>query len=443
MGKNNRKRRAAKAHKRSRQPPPSARARRRPWSPGADPSSSGFADRLVAAVYAEGAGDHAAVRRLLPLLDDHPARAAAVDAAALLEAQVARCWDQGWQPADLARLVDRDLGALDAVVLRSVIAAHAATYEALGTRVAPGWMAQLDHIGATRRWDPSRPYLLQLQGYGWPQVLAAAVGLMAWLLHLPVLQCVGDPPSAWREGPTRARPPLPGGVLDKVRALLAKAESTTFDAEAEALTAKAQELMARHRIDRAVLDATATATGDRAGGETPAARRIGVEDPYAEAKAALLGKVAHANGGRAVWSKELGFSTVFGFADDLVAIEELFTSLLVQATAALGREGSKRDALGRSRTTRFRRSFLVAYAVRIGQRLSDTVDATVEAASAEAGTALVPILAARDEAAKAAADAAFPDMKSFAPTANDGEGWFAGTLFGDRADLGIDPVLTR
>jgi hypothetical protein len=40
-----------------------------------------------------------------------------------------------------------------------------------------------------------------------------------------------------------------------VRALLAKAESTTYPEEADALTAKAQELMARHSIDRAMLDA--------------------------------------------------------------------------------------------------------------------------------------------------------------------------------------------
>ena len=38
---------------------------------------------------------------------------------------------------------------------------------------------------------------------------------------------------------------LPDGLLDKVRALLAKAESTRFEAEADAFTAKAQELMAR------------------------------------------------------------------------------------------------------------------------------------------------------------------------------------------------------
>jgi hypothetical protein len=46
-------------------------------------------------------------------------------------------------------------------------------------------------------------------------------------------------------------------MLDRVRALLAKAESTEFPKEAEALSARAQELMARHRIDRALLAALA------------------------------------------------------------------------------------------------------------------------------------------------------------------------------------------
>ncbi len=41
--------------------------------------------------------------------------------------------------------------------------------------------------------------------------------------------------------------------LTTIRNLLAKAEATTFPAEAEAFTAKATELMARHRIDEALV----------------------------------------------------------------------------------------------------------------------------------------------------------------------------------------------
>lgn len=231
---------------------------------------------------------------------------------------------------------------------------------------------------------------------------------------------------------------LPDGLLDKVRALLAKAEATSFDGEAEAFTAKAQELMTRYRIEHALLDA-----GKTVGREEPFGRRILIPDPYAEAKAILLANIADANGCTAVWSKGLGFTTVFGFTTELDAVDTLFASLLIQATGALRRHGAKRDAFGRSRTKRFRRSFLLSFAVRIGQRLEEAVAATVFAARAEVGAELVPVLADRDGAARAAADAAFPETRRLAPLATDGEGWYAGRVFADEADLASGPRLTR
>ena len=114
-----------------------------------------------------------------------------------------------------------------------------------------------------------------------------------------------------------------------MRALLAKAESTSFPEEAEALTAKAQELMSRHAVDRALVDAAA------AGATSAVGRRLGLDDPYAGAKSLLLSEVAEANGCRSVWSKDLGFATVFGQEADIDSVELLFTSLLGQATAAM------------------------------------------------------------------------------------------------------------
>ena len=58
--------------------------------------------------------------------------------------------------------------------------------------------------------------------------------------------------------------------------MLAKAESTTFPDEAEALTAKAQELMDRHAIDRAML--AASSPGHTS---TPEGRQVPVDAPYA------------------------------------------------------------------------------------------------------------------------------------------------------------------
>src|SRR5207244_6249382 len=153
-----------------------------------------------------------------------------------------------------------------------------------------------------------------------------------------------------------------------------KAESTSFAEEAEAYTAKAQELMARHSIDYALLSVGA---GVR---DEPVGRRIGVDNPYEAPKVLLLDAVAGANRCRAIWSSSFGFVTVLGFAADMNAVELLFTSLLVQATAAMMQAGSRRDAHGRSSTRSFRQSFLTAFAQRIGERLvTATKQATEQA----------------------------------------------------------------
>lgn len=59
-------------------------------------------------------------------------------------------------------------------------------------------------------------------------------------------------------------------------------------------------------------------------------RRVGVHDPYARAKAMLVGGIAHADVCRVVWSEEFGFATVHGHPDYVDGVEELYTSLLVQ-----------------------------------------------------------------------------------------------------------------
>ncbi len=153
-------------------------------------------------------------------------------------------------------------------------------------------------------------------------------------------------------------------MLGRIRALLAKAEATGFPEEAEALSAKAQELMARHSVDEALLAARTPAA------EGPDAVRIGVEPPYEQAKAVLLDAVASANHCRAVWNEPFGFSTVVGFAPDLEAVELLFTSLLVQATSAMTKAEAAQRAGGRKRTKTFRQAFLAAYAHRVGDRLA-------------------------------------------------------------------------
>lgn len=230
----------------------------------------------------------------------------------------------------------------------------------------------------------------------------------------------------------------PANILGRVRALLAKADSTEFAAEADALTAKAQDLMARHGIEQAILD------GDGGAGRGgPTMVQITIDAPHADAKVRILIAVAHANACTVVWSPGLRRASIFGFRDELVAVETLFTSLLVQATMAVHREGPHHDAWGRNRTVSFRRSFLVAFASRIGQRLDEAARRIVDEMSATTGMDLVPVLDRRASAVEAAARAAFPMTRSMTTSVGNTEGWRQGHACADRADLGGPAGFSR
>jgi len=153
--------------------------------------------------------------------------------------------------------------------------------------------------------------------------------------------------------------------------------------------------------------------------------------------------VAEANRCRTVWSRDLGFSTAIGFPADLDAVELLFTSLLVQATSAMMKAGSRTDDYGRSRTRSFRQSFLTAYASRIGQRLAEaTGTQTTKAAAEPAGANLLPVLAARSEAVDEAVTEMFPKLTHHTAGAiTNREGWCSGLSAADRATLRDDDEL--
>jgi hypothetical protein len=218
-------------------------------------------------------------------------------------------------------------------------------------------------------------------------------------------------------------------ILARVRALLAKAESTTFPEEAEALSAKAQELMSRYSLERIVVESAAS-------GDDPhpaAARRMWLESPYMAAKALLVGAVAEANRCRSVLSEKLGFTTVLGDEVDLEIVELLSTSLLVQATRAMVSAGSQTTRTGRSRTRSYRQSFLIAYATRIGERLSAARD--VGAAAVTDQSQLLPVLAARERVVDKLFEEMFPQSVSRSFSVGNAAGWHAGRAAADLAVL--------
>jgi hypothetical protein len=300
---------------------------------------------------------------------------------------------RGWDQPDLADLAGRKLGAR-----------HVGLVQALVVPTTPE---------SLERWAEQAER-------GPVAAVRTVVELLALLWDLPAL-----PPITVRSPMASSVDPK---VLGKVRGLLAKAESTPYPEEAEACTAKASALMARHAIDHAAVE------GTRGGG--PTARRIGLEDPYANAKGHLLAAVAEANRCRVVLSPSVGVATVFGYPADLEVTEVLFTSLLVQAASAMHAAGGP-SAPARFRSRRFRQSFLVAFASRIGARLEEVACQVVdEAAAADGSGALLPVLAARRAEVDAAVEAACPRLRTTSISASDAAGWHAGTDAAERADLG-------
>ncbi len=348
---------------------------------------------------------------------------------AVLEEACARLWRGGWQPVELHRVVARRGHLTHAHLVTDAVAAHLARFP--DTAVDEQWRAQAESLGAQRWWSGTGSYFTEA-GTRWRldrvAVLDIALTLLAILSELPAIEVLIPPP-----GSTKAlhanRSPGEVRLLERVRALLAKAESSTFPAEAEAYTAKAQELVSRYSIDEALVAARSDSTT-----VVPFASRIGVDHPYEGEKAALLHAVAEANRCATVWSPEFGFATVFGYDADIDAVDLLYTSLLVQAHRAMARSEPPGGKAGRARLKTFRQSFLVAFAVRIGERLTSAADAAV---AEVAGTAdLLPVLAARDREVRESLQRVFPNtVRGRGSRVESLEGWDSGRAAADKAAL--------
>jgi len=167
-------------------------------------------------------------------------------------------------------------------------------------------------------------------------------------------------------------------VADKVRKLLNKAEDPAATAEeAEALTAKAQQLMTKYAIDLAMV-----ADGARA--EQFTERGWTVNGPYAAHKISIINAVARANDCRAIYTDLRGGRKridVVGYPTDVEWVETLSRSLEVQLAAALT------AALRQKRPDVHGRTFSVAFVQGFATEISSRLQRARRAAVAEADAA--------------------------------------------------------
>lgn len=230
-------------------------------------------------------------------------------------------------------------------------------------------------------------------------------------------------------------------LLDRVRKLLAKAEDESCPpAEAEALTAKAAELMARYGIDRALLGALRPET------DRPGDRVFTLANPWGAVKSHLLAGLATALRCQCVLTRaEAGTRLhVFGYGSDLERAEILFTSVLVQMARALAKQPVPSYGNG---AKAWRRSWMLGYCTAVVSRVRAAEEAAVTAASAAAetaagGTSAALVLADRSQVVRRLATAAYPRTRRTRVTYS-GSGYGDGYREGQRADIGEAKLRSR
>lgn len=253
-------------------------------------------------------------------------------------------------------------------------------------------------------------------------------------------------------------------MLERVRALIDKAENTDFVEEAEAFMNKAQELLTQYALDEAMLDLVDKNRADRDKVVTVVVR---VGDPHAKARVSLLSSVARSNNVKIVLggytksqtfdhykdkyddvifadgpggkkrTKNGALAYLTGFSRDVDATMLLFTSLMIQST----REFAHVEVPAYENKYTYYRHFILAYATTIGSRLMlakrDAVK-VAEAKAQETDTTILPVLADRQAQVDNEYERRWAGRlgKGRAQNYDYGRGGAAGAAAGKRADVG-------
>ena len=343
-------------------------------------------------------------------------------------------WHNGWLPVDAVEHLRRSVPATTLELARTAIARQVSRYAR--PSLHPRWWASAVEAEVRPDRAPKEPATrlwADRHALSPTDLLDVVLAILRPLHRIYALPTIVPAPGsddarrAAREDPSTTG--IDPKVLARVRALLAKAESTEFPEEAEALSAKAQDLMNRYALEHAVVE------GEQAQQTAVITVRLWLDAPYVMAKTLLVQAIATANRCRSIAINGTDVVSIVGHEDDLQAVQILVTSLLVQAGRAMTAEGRGSGGGGHARSRSFRQSFLVAYAGRIGERLQETAEGGTAEASDDR---LLPVLAARASAVDDTVAGSFGELSSKAVSGHDPAGRNAGRAAADAATLTLD-----
>lgn len=207
-------------------------------------------------------------------------------------------------------------------------------------------------------------------------------------------------------------------TINKILALLAKAESSEFEAESATYLAKAQELMIKHAVEESQLRPEERET---IGSETVTVSRARPDKTLMTVAALSVGVqfIQYSNSDRGL---------LFGTPSDITFVKALYASLVLQRERFLSREHKPYYENGRS----FNHSFRVGFAGRVHARFKESKRVAVETSGP--GTDLV--LVTKDkQVEKAVHDQIGKTRTTAAVRASSHAGHSAGKAAANRADI--------
>ena len=252
-------------------------------------------------------------------------------------------------------------------------------------------------------------------------------------------------------------------MLERVQALIAKAESTEHEEEAKIFFAKAQELLTKYSLSEYDLKNLGAKTND-----TVVTIAFLVSEPCTTSKMRLLATVSKANNVKIVnggfrkrasktevptdWrlnqplrvassdNKSVNYRTAYltGFTRDIDAVTLLYTSMLIQSYTAVAREAIPTYVNKGTWTSHFIQGFSDAIRPRLMAAKASTEKTVVEEAKAN-GSDMLPVLASRTKQVDAEYEQLWKgNLRSGRQSYNRSStgGYGAGRIAGSTADIG-------
>lgn len=169
-------------------------------------------------------------------------------------------------------------------------------------------------------------------------------------------------------------------IIKKIRALLDKAESTNYEAEADTFYAKAQELMLQYAVDEAEMEAAGTKKDEQI-----VIRKVYVKEGYpaTQSRQYFLSQIAKSFGCRVFLYSGTDHTAVVGYESDTMFVELLYLSVNIQCYSVLQREvKAQKDwyrlAEMKFKEAAFRRAFTFGYFDRVAERVKERYECKLE-----------------------------------------------------------------